>query len=135
MRPTPTDLFMDTSPESRVRNDEDIEDEEEDDENEEYGRVEYTDDPVETLFDSQDVREHLDEIIGMEDGGAFVTIPQLNYSIPWKTVQDVEENELAKFTPEHTGELFSADTQVSALSFSCQHDRDIFESVKFIMTS
>ena len=110
IKPTPTDLFMDPSP----LNDEDIEGDEDDDEEEpEREVVEFTDEPIETLFDSSDVREHLDEVLGMEDGGGFVTIPQLNYSIPWKTVQDVEENELAKFTSEHSGELFTSDTQVS----------------------
>lgn len=79
--------------------------------------------PVENLFNSQDVAEHLDELLGKEDQGGFVTIPQLNYSIPWRTVEDVADNELAKFTAESSGDLFTQDAQVSTFSFSFCHEK------------
>ena len=78
--------------------------------------------PVENLFNSPDVAEHLDELLGKEDQGGFVTIPQLNYSIPWRTVEDVADNELTKFTAESSGDLFAQDAQVSIFSFSYSHE-------------
>lgn len=62
---------------------------------------------------NEDVFDHLKVLTGVEGMvGPFTMPEQLNYSIPWKTHDDVENNELSKFIPESSGELFGYDTQV-----------------------
>lgn len=71
----------------------------------------------EEMFLNEDIGEHIDELLGGADEGAFITIPQLNYSIPWQTKEDSEYNELAKFIPESRGELFPNEGQVCTFFF------------------
>lgn len=63
-------------------------------------------------FLNEDVADHLYEIAGDEDETGFITIPQLNYNVPWKTLDEQENEPLKKFIRESDGQLFPFDGQV-----------------------
>ena len=67
-----------------------------------------------SLFNS-DLADHLNELVdlpGRKSSEAFITTPMLNYSIPWQTRGDLETDELTKFMPESSEQLFAYDKQV-----------------------
>ena len=80
-----------------------------------YDYVDREDTTDDLLEENEDVFEHLKELTGVDGvSGPFTMPEQLNFSIPWKTQEDVDTNELAKFIPESSGELFAYDSQVIA---------------------
>lgn len=63
-------------------------------------------------FLNEDIADHLYDIAGDEDETGFITIPQLNYNVPWKTLAEQENQPLKKFIRESDGQLFPFDGQV-----------------------
>jgi hypothetical protein len=63
-------------------------------------------------FLNEDIAEHLSEMAGDEDESGFITIPQLNYNVPWKTTDDQDDQPLKKFIRQSDGQMFPFDGQV-----------------------
>ena len=63
-----------------------------------YDYIDREDTTEDLTEEHEDVYDHLSEMTGV-DGviGPFTMPEQLNFSIPWKTQEDVDTNELAKF--------------------------------------
>jgi hypothetical protein len=66
----------------------------------------------EDKFLNEDIAEHIQEMAGDEDEAGFITIPQLNYNVPWKTTEDQDDQPLKRFIRQSDGQMFPFDGQV-----------------------
>ena len=72
-------------------------------------------------FLNTDIATHIQSIAGDEDESGFITIPQLNYGIPWKTMDEQDNQPLKKFIPQSDGQMFPFDGQVSRYLLEILH--------------
>lgn len=144
--PFKTDFMLDLSPEEEPKEfddddtdyidseDEDTSDEDDDPDTMYSELVEDIGEELENL----DVDDGIDNLLGYEDDdySGFVTIPQLNYSIPWKGIEEDEDEDLDKFTPESSGELHPSSAQVCKVPLICQHydEKSVYYFKKFSLS-
>lgn len=126
---------FDDSEESEEYSDDDSDDDddgsEDDAEGEEGGSED--DSPLfefdDEIFVNEDIAQHIQDMAGDEDESAFITIPQLNYNVPWKTMEENEDQPLKKFIPQSNGQLYPFDGQVRIYlsAIFCQRTSLIFQ--------